>query len=221
MIIKEADVVITHFGVQGMRWGVRKDRYEQNRQKASNIVSKNKDSKGMNKQDLTAAEWMSKPVSDKIASEIFKNTINVAAGYVLTGTVSKLKDPKTIAKTAAHILKRTAMSTALKEVSSAAAISKRYKTTGEKDYSVKQYKRHSLTPEQLIMRGTRVAISMAPVFKAVGRHKLEAMAKRKYETNIRMEKWGANLLDKKTSELHTIYDDGYLSVLEKISSKRG
>jgi len=107
MIIKEADVVITHFGIQGLRWGVRKDRYEQNRQKASNIVSKNKDSKAMNKQDLTAAEWMSKPVSDKIASEIFKNTINVAA-----------------------------------------------------------------------------------------------------------------LLDKKTSELHTIYD-GYLSVLEKISSKRG
>ena len=153
MIIKEADVVITHFGIQGMRWGVRKDRYEQNRQKASNIVSKNKDSKSMNKQDLTAAEWMSKPVSDKIASEIFKNTINVAAEYVLTGTVSKLKDPETIAKTAAHILKRTAMTTALKEVSSAAAIIKRYKTTGEKDYSVKQYKRNSLTPEQLIMRG--------------------------------------------------------------------
>lgn len=31
MIIKEADVVITHFGVQGMKWGIRKDRYEQKR----------------------------------------------------------------------------------------------------------------------------------------------------------------------------------------------
>ena len=38
MIIKDADVVITHFGVRGMRWGVRKDRYEQNRSKAQNII---------------------------------------------------------------------------------------------------------------------------------------------------------------------------------------
>ena len=41
MIIKDEDTIITHFGVQGMRWGVRKKEYKQNRVKAQNIINQN------------------------------------------------------------------------------------------------------------------------------------------------------------------------------------
>lgn len=216
VIIKESDIVITHSGVIGMKWGIRKERYEQTRQKATNIVSQNKGSKSMNTQDLAAAEWMSKSIPDKVASEIFKSTIGIAAGYILTGQTDKLKDPAIIAKTAARILKSTATSAALKEVAYTRAINKRYKSTGEKDLSVKQYRRESLTPEGMIMKGTRVAMAISPIISAVAKQKLGTIAKNRYETNSRMEKWGPNLLDKKTSDVHTIYDDGYMSVLEKI-----
>ena len=51
MIIKEEDVVITNFGVQGMRLDVRKERYEQNHEKAKNILKTQSRNKEMNVHD--------------------------------------------------------------------------------------------------------------------------------------------------------------------------
>ena len=61
---------------------------------------------------------------------------------------------------------------------------------------------------------------VAPFVKAYGGVTVHALAERKRQrqaaVDARMKSWGPNLLDKKTSEYHTIYDDGYMSVLEKI-----
>ena len=167
MIIKEEDVVITHFGVQGMRWGVRKERYEQNREKAKNI----------------------------------------------------LKDPKEIAKLALNIAKKTATSTLLNEVSSTSSL-RRYDKSGAKDISRKQYKKHSLTPEIAVSRGIKLGMAVAPFVKTFGGVTVHTLAEYKRQrqaaVDARMKSWGPNLLDKKTSEFHTIYDDSYMSVLERI-----
>ena len=219
MIIKEADVVITHFGIQGMRWGVRKERYEQNREKAKNILKRQSDKKDMNTQDLNAAEWMSRSVPDKISSVFFKNAVGAVAMKMLFQGPESLKDPKEIVKLAAIVAKKTATSTLLQEMSSAASL-RRYDQSGAKDISKKQYKKHSLTPEQAVARGIKVAMVVTPFVKAYGGTAVHALAERKRHNqsvvDARMKSWGPNLLDKKTSEFHTIYDDGYMSVLERI-----
>ena len=219
MIIKEADVVITHFGIQGMRWGVRKDSYAQNREKAKNILSVQSKNEKMNKNDLKAAEWMSKSVPDKVASQLFRTATVSLIGKLMLADISSLKDPKVLLSIGADAAMKTAIKGALKEATSASSM-RRYKQSGEKDISKKQYSKNSTTPEVAISRGVRFAMAVAPIVKAYGPISVHSLAERKRHNqsvvDARMKSWGPNLLDKKTSEFHTIYDDGYLSVLERI-----
>ena len=219
MIIKEEDVVITHFGIRGMRWGIRKERYEQNREKAKNILKTQSQNKEMNVHDLASAEWMSKSVPDKISGVFFRNAVGTVATKIMLQGPESLKDPKEIAKLASMISKKTATTALLNEVSSASSL-RRYDKSGAKDISKKQYKKHSLTPEIAVSRGIRVGMVVAPFVKAYGGATVHALAERKRQrqaaVDARMKSWGPNLLDKKTSEFHTIYDDGYMSVLERI-----
>lgn len=220
MIIKEADVVITHFGIQGMRWGVRKERYEQNREKAKNIVKRQSDSKNMNVHDLEAAKWMSKSVPNKISSVFFRSAVSAAVGTVISKGPEALKDPKEIAKLVSTAAKKTATNALLNEMTSASSL-RRYDQSGMKDSSKKQYKALSLTPDQAIKRGIQVGIAVSPFVKKYSGRVVHELAnekrKRQNAVDERMKAWGPNLLDKKTSEFHTIYDDGYMSVLERIN----
>ena len=219
MIIKESDVVITHFGIQGMRWGVRKDRYEQNRDKAKNIVKVQSKKKDMNKNDLAAAEWMSKSVPDKISGVFFRNAVGTVAITLALKGPEALKNPTEIANIAKNVAKKTATTSLLNELSSASSL-RRYEQSGAKNISKKQYKKNSLTPEKAIINGIRIGMVVAPFVKTYAPGTIHALAERKRErqaaVDARMKSWGPNLLDKKTSEFHTIYDDGYLSVLERI-----
>ena len=218
MIIKEADVVITHFGVRGMRWGVRKERYEQNRSKAQNII-KNRGNKDFNKHDMEAAQWMSKSVPNKVSSVFFMNAVGTVGMALAFKGPEAFKDPKEVAKLAATVAKKTATTTLLNEMTSAGAL-RRYDQSGTKDVSKKQYSRNALTPERAISNGIRLGMVVVPFVKKYGPQTVHALAERKRarqsEVDARMKSWGPNLLDKKTSEFHTIYDDGYLSVLERI-----
>ena len=134
MIIKEEDVVITHFGVKGMRWGIRKERYEQNREKTKNILKTQSRNKEMNVHDLASAEWMSKSIPDKISGVFFRNAVSTVANKMLIQGSESLKDPKEIAKLALIIAKKTATSTLLNEVSSTSSL-RRYDKSGAKDIS--------------------------------------------------------------------------------------
>ena len=219
MIMKESDVVITHFGVQGMRWGIRKDKFAQNREKAKNILRTQAHNKQMNVVDKQAAEWMSRSVPDKVANMFFKDAVGAAVAQLIFIGPESLKDPKVIEKLALSVAKSTAKKTVIKEILSASSL-RRYDQSGQKDLSKKQYKKHSLTPEKAIQNGIRLGMIVGPIVKRYGPMTIHTLAERKRErqaaVDARMKSWGPNLLDKKTSEFHTIYDDGYMSVLERI-----
>ena len=219
MIIKESDVVITHFGIQGMRWGIRKDKFAQNREKAKNILRTQAHNKQMNVVDKQAAEWMSRSVPDKVANMFFKDAVGAAVAQLIFIGPESLKDPKVIEKLALSVAKSTAKKTVIKEILSTSSL-RRYDQSGQKDLSKKQYKKHSLTPEKAIQNGIRLGMIVGPIVKRYGPMTIHTLAERKRErqaaVDARMKSWGPNLLDKKTSEFHTIYDDGYLSVLERI-----
>ena len=223
MIIKEANVVITHYGVLGMRWGVRKDRYAQNRQKAENILKTQSNNKNMNKSDLDAAKWMSRSVPDKVANMVFKSAVGAVTSKLIFRGPESFKDPKEIAKLALSISKSAAIKTIIYEGLSMSAL-RRYDQSGAKDLSKKQYKRYSLTPEKAIKNGIRLGFIAAPIIKSFGPKTVHILAdhkrQRQAEVDARMKAWGPNLLDRKTSEFHTIYDDGYLSVLERINKDK-
>jgi hypothetical protein len=221
IIIKEEDTVITHFGVQGMRWGIRKERYQQNREKAKNILKKQSNNKRMNVNDLKSAEWMSKSVTDKISNTFFREAINSVIPKLIYEGPDSLKDPKDISKFALLVAERTAKKAIVKEAIFSASL-RRYDQSGEKDFSKKQYKKHSLTPEKAVMNGILLGMNVAPIVKKYSPVVMSTLVnkqrKRKENIDARMKSWGPNLLDKKISEFHTTYDDGYLSVLERIKS---
>ena len=154
MIIKEDDVVITHFGIRGMRWGVRKEAFKSKekklREKALNVLSnKNEFS---NKNDMQAAEWMSKPLPEKAAVVALNAGIKLGVAYGLRkafnlpGPAISLKD-----------LKKTAVDTTLDIVSREAhgrSSLKRYEQSGKQNLSKKQYKK--MTPESIMLNTVSV-----------------------------------------------------------------
>lgn len=219
MIIKEDDAVITHFGVSGMKWGVRKERYQEQRKKASNILKSKSDNRATNISDLKAAEWMSKSVPDKISGVFFKNAVLQVSSTMLLKGPEVFNDPKEIANITLAVAKKSVVETLTNEATSGMSL-RRYTQSGVKDSSKKQYGKKSLTPEDAVKRGIKIGVAVAPMMRKYGGKTIHQAAdlarKRKSIVDARMKAWGPNLLDNKVSDFHTIYDDGYTSVLERI-----
>lgn len=215
MIIQDSDKVISHYGVQGMRWGVRKDRsISGQRQKGSKVAATLK-KEGANtlakKTDLKNAEWASRSIGDNLARSVAGAVaVDIFSEAVTTGDLPNVADPKWGAKMA----KTALLSAGLSEIQSRNAM-KRYTEEGKRDKTKKQYTK-VLTPERAIGFGVRAGIVAAKLGAAMGKKKLSSVMRNKVETEARMKKWGPNILDKKTSEWQTIYDDGYMSILDKI-----
>jgi hypothetical protein len=95
---------------------------------------------------------------------------------------------------------------------------KRYKYSGERNISKKQYKR--FTPELALQKSVKLATIFGPTLVKVSEAGLKAAYVNKINNQARVDKWGQNLLPQpgKTAGMHTIYDNGYMSILEKLGN---
>ena len=215
IVINDDRKVITHHGVKGMKWGIRKDNYAANRSKAKRVVQNYKQSNTINRGDLRDAEWMSKSITGKLKTVVATQV----AGQILTACY-KGKVPTTpyeIKKTLTEIGKRAAIHALKNEISGQGAL-KRYTDEGKKDSSKKQYKKKAITPNRLIANLAVIGVYAAPTIANVGKLSYNFAKVNRAVNQERVDKWGQNLLPKpgKTSEWHTIYDNGYMSILERI-----
>jgi len=212
MIVKDDQRVITHYGIRGMKWGIRNDGSADARRAKAKKITKNistQDSMGA-ASDFANANWASKTVPEKMFGAM-ANTIalDMLGSMATQGKPPDFKDPKW----AVNLVVKAATTYGIKEINSNNAL-KRYTDEGKRDPTKKQY--DGFTPEHAISLGIRGGLLAGRVAVGIGTKKLVDVVKTRRETEARMDSWGSRLFDTKTSDMHTIYDDGYMSILEKI-----
>jgi len=218
VIINDDDKVITHFGIRGMKWGIRKDKNSSSsnealRLKAKSVVKRQRELSSSTGADLKFADWMSKTTSQKAVAQLPNVASSVAIGYVISNALGIKFNKRILASAVIRGVRNAAIGTAVKEYAGRRVL-KRYTDSGDRDKTKKQYKR--LTPEVAISIGVATGVALAPIAGRVATAGLKSAVINKRKNEAAFNKWGANILDKKTSEFHTIYDDGYMSILEKI-----
>jgi len=214
MIIQADQRILTHYGIRGMKWGIRNDKSGDARRSQANKVKSTLRKEGFgvvsNKSDFHEADWASKSVPEKLARQITTQVaLNMLGSLMGKGKYPDFKDPKWGLQIAAE----TALNYGVNEITSKNAM-KRYTDEGKRDKSKKQYQ--NLTPEHAIRFGISAGILAGQVGAKAGTKKLSEVVKTRRETEARMDSWGSRIFDTKTSDMHTIYDDGYMSILEKI-----
>lgn len=202
-IVNDDRKVILHYGVKGMKWGVRKDRGTATRAKARNILDQQK--YYGNKKDLKDAAWMSQKLSEKAVNAIATASVPVMVNRLLFG------NRRTLSQDLTAIAFGAAGRYAKNEISGKGTL-KNYQDSGKRDRT------RSITGHRLLGTLVGIGISSAPLFASMAKKPLyEAMQKRA-ENQARVDKWGQNLLPEpgNTAKMHTIWDDGYMSILERI-----
>lgn len=217
ILIPDHKKAITHYGVRGQRWGVRKEQVLANirarREKAAKVTNElNKEGVGVikNRSDFDNANWASKSIGEKAARAITGAVArSVVTSFIVNQELPNFKDPAW----GIDIAKKAAMTYGTREITSQTAMN-RYTEAGKRDPSKRQHK--GLTPEHAIQVGVFMGVTAAPVIGAVAKQRLSSVLQNRAATRARMERWGPNILDKKTSDMETVFDDGYMSVLQKI-----
>lgn len=210
---------LSHYGVIGMKWGVRKDRAvgslkskvataQEKRafeKKRATAVSK-RDAWKSNSEDIKYAKYLKQPVGARVAKSIAYKTVgDVFLGSLLgTGAdYSKFtaKDwGTTLAKNAPSALAETAFNTAL-----AKSAMKNYDVNGRTITKGRNDK--IFTKEEVIKQTVTTAATAAKLGLALGSVKLNSVAKNARQNRETFEKWGGNILPEKISNLN-VWNDG-------------
>ena len=216
-----AKAELMHFGIPGMKWGVRKAKElsgneKTYRKKLSNI----RQNSNVNASDLKRFEYRDQNIYARAGKTAAKLVVGQAVRAALTGNLSRYaKMSKTqIAKEALNLALRTGVSVASQDALAKSA-SKRYQNNGQK---VSGKKDHIMTKEDAIELGVRTATAAIAVARIVGPATMRNAAKKRYENERRVKKWGSNLLSDKVSSV-TIWSDDNVSVIQplgKINAKR-
>ena len=165
MIINEDDKGIIHFGVRGMRWGVRKSREQINadRQKIKNILEKNKSD--INRYEKSSLKYAAKSPLQKAISTVAFSTVGPVLAYVMSKAANKgtvFNDPKLLKSTLADIAFRSSVSAAQREFTASQTL-KRYNNDGTRKADKKQYRKNQIPVDQLASSAVQVGLFFAPL----------------------------------------------------------
>lgn len=204
---------LMHYGVLGMKWGVRKDSPVINdtyRAKAK-AVSENKYAQAG---DIRRAKYARDPLAIRAGKVLARNVTSKVLTDVLIGNAGKYKNmsKKDIAKTVASLMSKTAVDVAINDAIAKSAM-RNYNDKGL--VTTKGRGTKLLTKEDFMESGValgQAAYSTAKFAAAAGM--VKAMQNRN-ANEARVNKWGGRLLSDSVP-FETIWSDGDISILKKV-----
>lgn len=196
-----------HFGIKGMKWGVR--RYQN---KDGSLTSAGK--RRYNEKEASTREKLTnmskrgrlsefeKGVVDARNQDLSKRVTKAAAFTALSqlmvdaamGNMGAYYSPKGLAKRAAGVAAGTAVSVKLNDYL-AKSISKRYNQDGK---LAEGQKRTDGKKEKRIMRSVQIAAGIAPVLLTLADMKYKQAQYNKAVNEARFRSWGGNIFRQKT-----------------------
>ena len=206
---------LMHYGVLGMKWGVRKEEAKAYRDKAT-AVSKNIYAQAG---DRRRAKYASDPVAKRVGA-VFAKRAAIATfkdvfgpgGLEKYASMSQKDISKHIRRLATQVVTDTAITVAVNETMAKRSMSY-YDQTGR---SVKGGRGNKfVTKEDMTEAGIYGAIGAASIAKwAAGYGMVKAMQRRNIN-EARFNSWGGRILPSSV-EYETLWTDGDTSILEKI-----
>ena len=213
---------LQHFGVKGMKWGVRrspeqeaksaarKKAGEDYRKKAVKVAANN----SAQVSDRKRARYASQPAAARITKTAATLVAQTLIADTLTGNLGRYKNMSKaqIAKKMAGLAATTAANVAVNDALAKSAM----KNYTDKGAAVRGTKRSTkiVTKEDVITFGIGIGVSAARLGALVGGMKLSSAMRDRAANEARFNAWGQNVLPQKASEV--LWTDGDMSVLDKV-----
>ena len=202
------DDVLTHFGVQGMKWGKHKQREEAYRQKLTNI-SKNRNVNGL---DVRRFKYRNQNVAMRFGKTAASATAQMIIGDILTGKIVTYPSMSKV-EMAKKILKITSISAGSVVLNDALAksASKRYTDKGRK---VKGVKDRIITKEDAIEIGVKTAIQATQMASIMRKMKVAQASRNRARNEEIFNKWGGNILTERVDNVVWRSSDFSMEVID-------
>lgn len=205
-----------HYGVKGMKWGVRRERRQDNerlyRKKLSSII----ENKNANSRDVKRFKYRNQSYGKRFAKTAAGGLTQMLIGEMLSGNISrygqmsKQQLRKELTKKALSLTATTAANVAIKDAMAKSA-SKRYTDDGKR---VKGTKNRVITKEDVMETAIGSAVRIAPVLVFAGGMKLSKVMADRARNEATFNKWGANILPEKVDNVIWQSDDLQYAIID-------
>lgn len=216
------ELYLQHYGIKGMRWGVRrfqnrdgsltssgrKRRETAYRNKLSAIMK----NKNANPSDVERFKYRNHSLpyrAGKIATSVVAQTL---ISDVMTGNIHNYASMSKVelAGKLAKIAKKTATTLAISDtLAKTAAL--RYTDSGKKRKGVKN---HLITTEDWIEGGVKIATKVIPVMSMVFRMNVSHVKAQRAKYEDDFNRWGGKILEEKVADVIWVSDDGKTAVIK-------
>lgn len=212
---------LIHFGVKGMKWGVR--RYQKKDGSLTSAGKKRRNEESQYREKLSKAlknknirdsdkklfEYRNQSLAKRTAKTAARQMAGMLIGDMLNGNISRYAKmdkavlTSVLAKKAMSIAGTTAATVAVNDALAKSA-SKKYTNDGK---ATKGRSRKIITKEEFIQTGVSLAVSMAPAITTIAGMKLADVRRNRAKNEEIFNRWGQNILSEKTSNVIWQSDD--------------
>jgi len=226
-VIIQEEQYLAHYGVKGMKWGVRKainkvgariktrqKQEKEYRKKLSNIENKAPVSAHMLSSDIARIKYRNHSLAYRVTSTATKLALGQVLSDAMSGKLSSYAtmNKKDIAKKIGKLAAETAISVVTKD-KLADSSAKKYNSEGKR---TKKY--HLIEKEDIMGEVISAVPSMIALGNFAVQMKYASAVKQRAANEERFKSWGGNILSEKASDYNNIWasDDGNTSILEKV-----
>lgn len=204
---------LAHYGMLGMKWGIRKEKEIDYRSKMTSISNNQKAPQS----DLRLAQYRKQPLSVRLAKTAASVVVPMVLTEVVSGNtqrysqMSKDQLTKHLVKKATSAVAITAANLAVNDAL-AKSMSKRYDNSGTQ----KPGQKHSeFTKEDKIKMGIKAAQIAAVPLYIFTNIKMSQIVRDRVQNKARFDAWGSNILSSKVDQVIWQSEDLKTAIVDK------